>query len=199
MLGEFFGGGLANGGETIRVLDPFGDLLVEVSYDDAAIWPQVADGQGTSLQLINEEQTPADQLGKYYSWQNSLEYGGSPGRAGAAPIGIVINEILANTDPQSATGDAIELFNTSDQTIDLGGWYLSDAADKLTKFRIPANTQLSAGGYLVLTEAQFNADPQDGFASEWHQRRVRLSDDRRRTGASAVRRGLGPLWSVAAG
>jgi hypothetical protein len=164
VLGEFFGGALDNNGETIRVLDPFDQVVVEVSYDDNAIWPQAPDGRGTTLQLINQDTTPADQMSKYYSWEGSLEYGGSPGRAGADKIGVVINEVLASTTPPIQLTDSIELQNVSDQPIDISGWYLSDEAGDLTKYAIPANTVLAPGQYIVLDESQFNADPNRGFA-----------------------------------
>ncbi len=137
---------------------------MELNYDDSAIWPQAADGNGATLQLKDDSTTLGDQLSKYYSWESSLEYGGSPAAAGAEKIGIVINEVLANTDPPSELTDSIELRNTSDQSIDISGWYLSDAAGNLTKFQIPANTVLGPGQYSVFNEAQFNADPDNGFA-----------------------------------
>ena len=36
------------------------------------------------------------ELGKSSHWRGSTEFGGSPGREGAKPIDVVINEILAN-------------------------------------------------------------------------------------------------------
>ena len=126
IVGEFFDGTLSNGGESIRMLDPFGNVLVDVSYDDSSLWPQSADGSGTTLELRNPDSTAAENLGKYYSWQASVEYGGSPGRAGVARPGIVINEILANTSAEGAS-DGIELLNISDSSIDISGWWLSDA------------------------------------------------------------------------
>ncbi len=164
ILGEFFGGALDNAGETIRVLDTFGTTLVDLAYSDAAIWPQAADGDGATLQLLSPDTTPSDQYGKYYSWEASVEYGGSPGRAGAVRPGVLISEILAHTDPPVAQTDSIELYNTTDAPIDISGWFLSDAAGNLTKYQIPANTILAPGQYLAFDESQFNADPNNGFA-----------------------------------
>jgi hypothetical protein len=164
VLGEFFGGALDNNGETIRVLDPFATPLVEISYDDSAIWPRSADGNGATLQLINPDSTPANQLSKFYGWEGSLEYGGSPGRAGAEKIGISIHEVLAHTDAPVTLTDSIELLNVSDQAIDISGWYLSDATSNLMKFRIPDNTMLAPGAYIVFDESHFGVDPVNGFA-----------------------------------
>ena len=44
------------------------------------------------------------------------------------------------------------MHNTTDQAIDLSGWYLSDDANDLTKYRIAEGTSLPAGGYLVFYE-----------------------------------------------
>jgi len=67
-----------------------------------------------------------------------------------APGVVVINELLANS---SGVGpDWIELLNTTDKPIDIGGWFLSDDGDDLTKYQIAAGTVLPAQGLLVLNE-----------------------------------------------
>jgi len=63
---------------------------------------------------------------------------------------VVINEVLANSE--AATSDWIELYNTTDETIDIGGWFLSDDGEHLTKYEIPAGTVLTPGGYVVIHE-----------------------------------------------
>ncbi|MCA9245594.1 MAG: lamin tail domain-containing protein [Planctomycetales bacterium] len=153
------GGGLSNGGEQIVVVDALGAPFLDFTYDDANGWPTRADGDGSSLEMIDPASDPTDNE----NWRPSSEFGGSPGAAGEGPRGdVVINEVLAHTDlPQF---DAIELFNTTNAAIDLSGWYLSDATD-YRKFRIPAGTLLAAGEYLVFDERDFNAsagvDPND--------------------------------------
>lgn len=61
--------------------------------------------------------------------------------------GIVINEVLAH----SHTGEHgwIELYNPTGDSADIGGWYLSDDGDNLTKYEIAAGTLVPAGGYKV--------------------------------------------------
>ncbi len=68
---------------------------------------------------------------------------------------IVINEILANnkkivTDPQGDFEDYIELHNTSDQAIDLGGMYLSDSPTNPRKYRLPNSTWIAPHGFLLI-------------------------------------------------
>jgi hypothetical protein len=76
---------------------------------------------------------------------------------------VVINEVLAHSVPPDV--DAIELCNPTAQSVNVGGWFLTDDPGQPRKFRIPPNTMIPAGGCIQFTEAQFNAagDP-NGFA-----------------------------------
>ena len=81
-----------------------------------------------------------------------------------APGTIVINEIL--TKSSDGFNDRIELHNRSDQTVDIGGWYLGDTEetrelDDLTRYQIAAGTTIPPGGYLVLTRDQHFGNPDD--------------------------------------
>jgi hypothetical protein len=101
-------------------------------------------------------------------WRPSAIFGGTPGRAETAqeqlplPGSIVINEILAHSHGQLP--DWIELYNTTDQSISIGGWFLSDsnATDaELKKFQIPAGVILTPSNpYYVVEETRFN-NPSD--------------------------------------
>jgi hypothetical protein len=156
-----FKGGLNNQGERIKLDDATGSTIAEFTYADSDPWPDRADGAGASLVLIDPVATPLDQLDKHYRWRGSSQWGGSPGAESPEPMGVVINEVVSNAGPDNADGDAIELLNTTEATIDLSGWYLSDSADDLLKFRIPDNTSLAPGQFLVFTEANFNPNPQN--------------------------------------
>ena len=92
-------------------------------------------------------------------WRASAAFGGSPGSDDPSPgtTGVVVNEILTHTDLPDV--DAVELFNSSAQDVDLGGWFLSDDGAVPRKFRIPNGTVIPAGGYRVFTEADFNPSP----------------------------------------
>ncbi len=70
---------------------------------------------------------------------------------------IVINEALTHTDLPFE--DAIEIRNLFGTNFNVGGWFLSDAKGDLKKFRIPTNTVITAGGYVVFYESAFNFDP----------------------------------------
>ncbi len=45
-----YDGSLDNGGETLTLIDPSGNAVASVTYDDAPPWPLAADGGGASLQ-----------------------------------------------------------------------------------------------------------------------------------------------------
>jgi hypothetical protein len=82
----------------------------------------------------------------------------SPGDANYLRLtNIVINEALTHTD--SPFEDAIELRNLFGTNFNVSGWFLSDAKTSLKKFRIPTNTVIAAGGYVVFYETNFNFDP----------------------------------------
>jgi len=76
---------------------------------------------------------------------------------------VVISEVLTHSLPPLR--DEIELHNTSDAPINVGGWWLSDNEDVLEEFLIPSPTIIPAMGYVVFDESQFNkpASP-TGFA-----------------------------------
>jgi len=164
ILGEF-AGGLSNSGERVRLVAVNGDEIVDVEYNDSDPFPVAADGAGASLVLRDALNTPANLTNKYYSWGSSTTFGGTPGTSDSSPAGVVINEILANSD--GLVSDSIELFNPTANPINIGGWFLSDAGGNLLKFQIPAGTVLGAGQYVVFDESDFNPNPTTPAANDF--------------------------------
>ena len=83
----------------------------------------------------------------------------APADGGDTPVAgadaIRVNEIESSGgDP----GDWVELVNTSDTDVDLGGWILKDDKDDHA-LTIPAGTTIAAGGYTVI----YTDLPGDGF------------------------------------
>ena len=72
---------------------------------------------------------------------------------------MVINELLANSEDNAP--DWIELHNTTDRSINIGGWFLSDDAGDLTKYEMADETSIPAGGYLVFYEDLHFGDEDD--------------------------------------
>ena len=152
VIGQF-SGNLDNAGEDIDLVTGTGEVMFSVSYGDTDPWPVAADGLGATLELRSSNVSKAAQS-KWYSWRSSTEMGGSPAAAGAGPLGVVINEILAN--PSGTDSDSIELHNTTTGPINVGGWFLSDSADDLFKYQIPAGTSIPSGGFVSFTQNQFD-------------------------------------------
>ncbi len=150
-------GSLDNGGERIKMDDATGSTIMDFNYGDKDPWPDRADGAGATLVLIEPVDAVPNAEGKYYSWRASIEPDGTPGSSeNAAPAGVVVSEVLSNSEAEL---DAIELHNTTGETVAIGGWYLSDAASNLLKYQIPAGTELAAGAYMVFDESHFNPNP----------------------------------------
>jgi len=68
---------------------------------------------------------------------------------------LVINEVLASNssikkDEWGQYDDWIEIYNSGDQEIDMGGMYLTDDLSNPTTWKIPANTTILAGHYLLI-------------------------------------------------
>ncbi len=121
---------------------------------------------------VNENQD-RDLWGGREGWRVSSVLGGSPGADDPVPNipAIRVNEALTHTDlPQV---DTVELYNPTDATVDIGGWFLTDEARDPRKYRIPGGTTIPAGGYLVLDETQFNA-PGSGFSLSSHGEEIYL-------------------------
>jgi len=154
-----YAGSFSNAGERIELLDAIGQTIHNFRFRDN--WYDLTDGQGFSLTVKDPAANVT--LDDKSAWRPSAEPDGSPGfdDTGAIPeLGaVVINELLAN--PDAGQSDWIELHNTTNQTINIGGWFLSDDADDLAKYEIAPGTAITAGGYLVFYAADTFANDTD--------------------------------------
>ena len=150
-----FLGSLDNGGERLRLDDAAGEKILDFTYNNS--WYPVTDGAGFSLVIVNAhaDWTTWDQKA---SWRPSGQPAGSPGLTDPGqpflPV-ILVNEVRS----RSGTGqvDAVELYNPNGFEVNLGGWFLTDNFNQPKKYRLPDGTLISGGGFLVFTEADFNA------------------------------------------
>jgi hypothetical protein len=144
-----YAGTLSNAGERIELVDAVGGVIESFEYSDQ--WFDLTDGMGFSLTV--RDPLAADVAGRD-AWRPSAYSGGSPGESDEGlvpePGSIVINELLANS--LGSGPDWIELYNATAGAIDIGGWFLSDDSNDLTKYRVAAGTVIPAGGYLILFE-----------------------------------------------
>ena len=147
--------GLSNSGETIRLDDATGSTIVEFTYDDRGDWPTRADGPGSSLVVRDAALTdPETDWNAGENWRASTAFGGTPGTAAVNTIDVIVNEVLAHTNPPAT--DTIELYNTSTETVDLSGWLVSDSSGDYFKYTFSPGSTLAGGEYLVLDEQDFN-------------------------------------------
>jgi hypothetical protein len=147
-------GDLDDGGERLVLADATGATILDFTYRDG--WFEHTDGGGFSLTPVDPLANSAT-LSTAAGWRASNANAGSPGAGdtAVAPGAIVINEILAY--PNGGGDQFIELRNLSGASVDIGGWYLSDDAVTLTKYRIATGTTIAANGYVVFTaSAHFN-------------------------------------------
>lgn len=128
---------LRAGGEALGIFDATGPKIDSVTF--------LAQAQGVSQGRLLD---------------GSANITSFPGTASPAQpnykavANIVVNELLAHTDPPFE--DAVEFYNTSNQDVNIGGWYLSNKAAELKKYRVPDNTIIKANSFLVIYEGSFN-------------------------------------------
>jgi len=180
IAGEYTGS-LDNGGERIELADAIGRTIQDFKYGDD--WRPITDGGGFSLTIIDPVNGDPYSWGEKDSWRASAYNGGSPGEDDNGiipnPGAVVINELLAHSP--GTLGDWIELYNTTDAQIDIGGWYLSDSNANLMKYRIADGTEIDSGEYLVFYEdgnfGEVSTDPgkKVGFALSENEGAVYLS------------------------
>jgi hypothetical protein len=147
-----YAGTLDNGGERIQLQDSVGESIHDFDYEND--WYPITDGPGASLVIVNENADEKLWASKT-NWRPSASDFGSPGQVdptpAPAPVPVIINELLTHTDlPQV---DAIELLNPTAVEANISGWFLSDDFASPKKFRVPDNTIIPAGGYVVFYES----------------------------------------------
>jgi hypothetical protein len=148
---------LDNAGETIDLSNPQGAVVSSVSYNDRGRWPAGANGTGHSLSIRNPYSDPSDPD----SWTLSAQMDGTPGAAnfgGPAPetVPVFINEGYLR-DGGSGTR-FVEIYNASEDAIDLAGYWLTDDFVVLKKYALPGGTSVPGRSVLAFTEAETGLD-----------------------------------------
>jgi len=147
-----YSGRFNDAGERITLEDAAGRAILDFRYEDG--WHSITDDEGFSLTINDPTYFDLSNWDTKGAWRPSVYLGGSPGQddsdilpnAGA----VVINEILAHAHAEAS--DWIELYNTTDAAIDIGGWFLSDSKDRLFKYQIADGTIIDPDSYLVFYE-----------------------------------------------
>lgn len=71
------------------------------------------------------------------------------------PIGLVINELMPRntstvSDNAGEYDDWIELYNNTNEEIDLSGYFLSDNSSNVSMWAFPLGTKIAAKSYLIV-------------------------------------------------
>ncbi len=164
-------GGLNDGGEDITLLDANGELVDMVIYNDAAGWPEIADGEGPSLILCDLEGDNSQPESWGFSTTNTnIVSGGSgnllygtPGAANDACSStpyIFFENVLDNVGEGEATASfSLSLANTGDMdmasvTLNIVGGSATDGTDyvlnnTLVEFDSDGNGGVSEGEFSI--------------------------------------------------
>lgn len=79
--------------------------------------------------------------------------------------GIVINELHYDPDNAAERVEFVELYNASEETVDLSGWRIDKAVD----FTFSSGAEIGSGEHLVITQSSVDFAAKFGFAAygEW--------------------------------
>lgn len=164
-----FRGKLNNKGETIELLDPLGNTVDIVTYDDSSPWPKMADEGIMSLALLNGQLD--NSLSDNWDIQSCSI---SPGlendfSLSEASTRIRINEIhyhpLDSIGQGVVIGDDnfefIELHNSSNLSVDLSNFFFAKGIEYVfpTGSIIPANSYVTLAKSSSLFSDRFNVTP----------------------------------------
>ena len=144
--GEFTGE-LADQGEWITLMDARGRVIQQFEFSPSI---ERTRGHGSSLEIVDPKQ-PYDDAA---NWAASRRFGGSPGVLAATTVGDVVISELKSADPPANDG-WIELQNTTQEPIDIGGWYLSDSIDNLLESQVPTGIIIPKESYRAIGQSRW--------------------------------------------
>ncbi len=178
-VGEY-SGSLDHGGETLKLLRPTGatneyTLIDRVQFNDKLPWPQLADGQGPSLQLIDPTRDN-ERPGNWAAAATNATVLATPGAVNSVKASLAafpklwVNEVLPEnfnglTDAGGKADPWIELYNADTATISLSGLYLSGSPSNLTQWAFPQSASIAPGQHLLIWA---DGEPDQSTASELH-------------------------------
>lgn len=137
---------LSSDGDTIYLSpDKCATFFTELNYESS--WG--GKDNGFTLEKINLDNNEDET-----NWQESYVPGGTPGEKNSEKPkpkeysrNIFFNELFPN--PFNENDEYIELYNSSDETVELESWTLRDAS-KTGKYVLPADAEMESGGYLAI-------------------------------------------------
>ena len=149
-------GRLNDNGEKLTLCKENLSKVLSIEYKDGGFWPAVADGLGFSIVPVDEND-PGDQKDAS-DWRASSKAGGSPGKRDPDINikSVLVNEVITSTKSDSTS--AVELYNPNQtQTIEIGGWFLTDDKHVPCKYQIPEKTIIKPGSFVSFTAKDFGS------------------------------------------
>jgi regulation of enolase protein 1 (concanavalin A-like superfamily) len=176
-LFDTFSSPLAGGGQTLALVQPDNDgtsnTIAQVRFEAGAPWPAGANGQGSSLQLID----PQQDNWRVGNWASSpLPAAFTPGASNNVQTSLPafpsvwINELEADnlsgiTNRAGQRTPWLELYNPGADTISLAGLHLAKDYNDLTDWAFPPDATLGPREFKVIfADGQTNLST----ASELH-------------------------------
>lgn len=136
-----------------RLSSSAGETLSIFRADLTTLIDRVSFGTFTNLPLQGRDIS----MGRFPDGGTNLVFYTNRTTLGAANVStekitnIVVSEVLTHTDPPLE--DALELYNPTENSVNIGGWSISNSPDNPYKFRVPAGTVLT--GYKVFFEQNY--------------------------------------------
>ena len=158
-----FDGTLSNGGEALSLVAPDGtNIVASIRYDSVPPWPEIANGTGASLQLIDARHDPT----RVANWAAQAGVA-TPGAVNSVRASLDVfptlwvNEVRPeNVDgPTDSAGDRdpwVEIYNSGGASIPLSRLYLTDDFANLTKWPFPATTIAAGERKVVWLDGELN-------------------------------------------
>jgi hypothetical protein len=149
-------GRLNDNGEKLTLCKPDLSKVLSIEYKDGGFWPAVADGLGFSIVPVNEDK-PGDQKDAS-DWRACSKAGGSPGKPDPyiTRKGVLVNEVVTSTNSDSTS--VVELYNPDkSQSMNVGGWFLTDDKHVPEKYRISQNTVVKPDSFVTFTSRDFGS------------------------------------------
>jgi len=149
-------------GDRVTIFDQFGHMVDDFKFTTELPWSKYADGFGYTLvakpggydKLAATGSEPGT-LDEIRHWRYSSAIGGSPWSDDPKPIlsralGVEISFASFSSNPQW-----VELYNTKQFPIDIGGWAIAqsiiNSEDKRKVYYFPDNFVLKAGQFIKIT------------------------------------------------
>ncbi|MGB5983051.1 MAG: lamin tail domain-containing protein [Nonlabens sp.] len=165
----YSGTGGSTNDDGVELIAPDGTSIDSVEYgfgyNGLNAWPDQGASEAVSYQLYADQlsSTANDNAANWvastnqYSSYNSTDYFGTPGAANFGSMiqviaegDIILTEFMIDPNGSEGNTEYIEIYNTTNQAIDIQGWILEDESSNSRDHEIISSVIVPANGYAVL-------------------------------------------------